>query len=269
MNGADPDLAVRRHSHLRRYVLAGERVSVATRLHWAKLVEPIATTLAATVLVAWLHSTSGSGLVWVLWLLPAGRLVARWAEWHYEWFVATDKRLLLTYGFIIHKVAMMPLAKVTDMGYTRTPVGQVLGYGRFVMESAGQDQALRQIDHVPDPDQTYRTLCDTIFAPKPPPGNGGSPSPPPAIAPSGRAAPRPTTAEIPVVPVGTPDPAPAPPAAATGRARPLDGGADPRPTTADTRHPGRRGWIPARRRPVHDTPPDAGDGGPIVPDPFL
>jgi hypothetical protein len=84
-------------------------------------------------------------------------------EWRHDWFVATDKRLLLTYGLVTRKVAMMPLTKVTDMSYNRSPVGRVLGYGRFVMESAGQDQALRSVNWVPDPDHTYRAICAEIF----------------------------------------------------------------------------------------------------------
>ena len=90
-------------------------------------------------------------------------------DWHHNWFVATDKRLLLRYGIITHKVAMMPLIKVTDMSYVRSIPGQFLGYGRFVLESAGQDQALREVKWVPHPDETYRDICAEIFHIVPPP----------------------------------------------------------------------------------------------------
>ncbi|NNU27748.1 PH domain-containing protein [Isoptericola sediminis] len=260
---ADPELAVRRHRHLRRYVLAGEKVTVATRLHWSKLVEPVVTTIAVTMLVAWLHSTTQVGWVWILWAPVVARLVLRWAEWHYEWFVATDKRLLLSYGFIIHKVAMMPMTKVTDMGYTRTLMGQLLGYGRFVMESAGQDQVLRQIDRVPDADQTYRTLCDTIFSPKPPSAQGDQPPRPPAIVPSERAARRPGTAEIPVVAAGEPAPA-------TGSPTTLE---DHPTSTAEPATVGPsdvlRSWRRARRRRSGRDDAEESTGGTTVPDPFL
>ena len=85
--------------------------------------------------------------------------------------MATDKRLLLRYGLISHKVAMMPLLKVTDMSYVRSIPGQFLGYGKFVLESAGQDQALREVKWVPNPDQTYRDICAEIFHIVPPPGD--------------------------------------------------------------------------------------------------
>ena len=157
---------------LDRYVLGDERVVVAIRHHWGKLVEPVGTTLLGAVLAVWLSANAppdASALplvAWWLWFALVLRLVWKLLEWRNEWFVATDKRLLMTYGLITHKVAMMPLRKVTDMNYARSPLGRILGYGQFVMESAGQDQAMREINWVPDPDQTYRRICDTIFGPE-------------------------------------------------------------------------------------------------------
>ncbi|ANC29688.1 PH domain-containing protein [Isoptericola dokdonensis] len=270
-----PDHAVRTHRHLRRYVLGQERVALATRLHWSSLLEPVATTLAATVLAGWLHSVTGVGWVWLLWLVVAGRLLLKIAEWNYEWFVATDKRLILTYGFVIHKVAMMPLTKVTDMGYSRTPTGQLLGYGRFVMESAGQDQALRQIDYVPDPDRTYRTLCDTMFIPMAPPQKPAGRGTPPAMFPPTQRDQRPITAELPVItdadvaersrddrtdgPDDHPDSPPTPP--------PTGGQSSGWPA-APSGNGGRPWWRRPAKRPPYAPPPSSG-AGPHVPDPFL
>jgi hypothetical protein len=70
---------------------------------------------------------------------------------------------VLTYGLVTQQVGMMPLAKVTDMSYNRSPAGRLLGYGTFVMESAGQDQALHRVRWVARPDQTYRAICAEIF----------------------------------------------------------------------------------------------------------
>jgi hypothetical protein len=63
---------------------------------------------------------------------------------------------------------MMPLVKVTDMRFSRSIVGRLLGYGEFRLESAGQDQALGRIPWVADPDATYRELCAIIFTPQAP-----------------------------------------------------------------------------------------------------
>jgi len=172
---------------LDRYVLPDERIVVATRHHWAKLLEPAATVVVSFVLVTLISANAERAVgqvalgLWWVWLAVVARLVWRLLEWRNEWFVATDKRLLKTYGLITHKVAMMPLRKVTDMNYARSPFGRVLGYGQFLLESAGQDQAMRQIDWLPDPDDAYRRICDTIFGPngQDPDEDGPDPGPPP------------------------------------------------------------------------------------------
>jgi membrane protein YdbS with pleckstrin-like domain len=198
---------------LDRYVLSGERVVVATRHHWGMLLEPVATTLTGLLVVVWLVAQVGPGArdgvlaLGSLWLLLVARLVWRVFEWRNEWFVATDRRLLLLYGLITHKVAMMPLTKVTDMNYGRSPAGRVLGYGQFLLESAGQDQALRQIDWVAHPEATYRQICDTLFGPNGvgPRLRGAAPAPPVPDAPP------PTTPGPPSPPL-VPHPAPPTPA---------------------------------------------------------
>ncbi|MGC5584443.1 PH domain-containing protein [Ornithinimicrobium sp. W1665] len=154
---------------LQRYLLDDERPVVATRQHWAYLFEPVATALVSLVAVAAVspavEETVGElvAVLWWVWFAVLGRAVWRFAEWRNEWFVATDKRLIMTYGLLTHKVAMMPLRKVTDMNYGRSLLGRMLGYGTFVLESAGQEQAMREINWLPDPDDKYRRICSTIF----------------------------------------------------------------------------------------------------------
>jgi len=63
-------------------------------------------------------------------------------------------------------VDMMPLTKVTDMSFNRSARGQLLGFGEFVVESAGQDQALRHIEYLPYPEQLYLEVCGLIFKDK-------------------------------------------------------------------------------------------------------
>lgn len=158
-----------RHPELDRYLLDEERLVTAVHQHWAKVAEPVGTAAAGLVLALWVdsavpHSFAVVGTaVWWLWFAVVGRALYRLAEWRHDWFVATDRRLLLFYGFVTRKVSMMPLTKVTDMSYSRSVPGRLLGYGRFVMESAGQDQALREVDYVPDPDVHYRAICGEIF----------------------------------------------------------------------------------------------------------
>ena len=155
-------------------LLPGERLVVAVRSHWVSVAEPVASATLALVVAIWVDSNvtrssqAVGTIVWWLFLAVLARMLWMLLDWHHSWFVATDKRLLMRYGIITHKVAMMPLMKVTDMSYVRSIPGQLLGYGRFVLESAGQDQALREVKWVPQPDDTYRAICAEIFHITPP-----------------------------------------------------------------------------------------------------
>jgi hypothetical protein len=157
------------HRELDRYLLDGERLVTAVHQHWAKVAEPVLSAAAAGAVALWVDATIDPALgmlstvLWWAWFAVVGRALYLVAEWRHDWFVATDKRLLLFYGFITRKVAMMPLTKVTDMSYSRSVPGRVLGYGRFIMESAGHDQALREVNFVPQPDEHYRAICAEIF----------------------------------------------------------------------------------------------------------
>jgi membrane protein YdbS with pleckstrin-like domain len=159
------------HRALQRYVLANEKVIIATHRHWGMLWEPILTTAGAFVLaVALLVAVDPNvrddlGWVWLPFVVLGARLLYKWLEWRARWFVMTDRRLLLLDGFLVHRVAMMPSEKVTDLGYERTPMGQILGYGTFIFETAGQDQALDRVTWIPRPDSRYRLIIASLFHP--------------------------------------------------------------------------------------------------------
>ncbi|WP_226345987.1 PH domain-containing protein [Agilicoccus flavus] len=159
----------RNTDQLERYLLKGERIVVAVHRHWGAVAEPMVTTSLALVAVIWFAVGADEALTevatfaWCAWVVLLGRALWMLIEWRREWFIATDRRLLLVYGFIVRKVDMMPLGKVTDMTYHRSIPGRLLGYGTFVLESAGTDQALSRIGFVPHPDQTYRAMIGQIF----------------------------------------------------------------------------------------------------------
>jgi uncharacterized membrane protein YdbT with pleckstrin-like domain len=155
-----------------KYLLPHEEQVITVRKHPAVLVKPIAYVvgglIVAGVLTGFIGRHSGLALlvIWLAWLVLLGYLVIKIIDWMMNYFVVTSQRMLLTSGWVVRKVAMMPLVKVTDMSFQRSFQGQVLGYGTFVLESAGQDQAFRVVDHLPYPEQLYLEVCGLIFPAK-------------------------------------------------------------------------------------------------------
>ena len=156
---------------LARYVLRDERVVVAVRKHWTAHAKPFGLSVLALIVAVWTDikapptpaGAAASQAFWALWLISLIWVAWTVLNWRRDWFVATDKRFLMFYGFITRKVAMMPLAKVTDLTFNRSIMGRLLGYGDFTLESAGQHQALGHIDYIPDADQHYREICAVLF----------------------------------------------------------------------------------------------------------
>ncbi len=159
-------------AEVNKYLLPHEQQVITVRRHPALLMGPILLTLggliAAVVLSDTLlrHQSSLLYLVWIGWGILLVRLVWKTIDWSVEYFVVTSHRMILTSGFLTRKVAMMPLVKVTDMSFQRSFMGRLLGYGEFILESAGQDQALRTVDHIPYPEQLYLEVCNLIFPSK-------------------------------------------------------------------------------------------------------
>jgi uncharacterized membrane protein YdbT with pleckstrin-like domain len=170
---------------INKYLLPRE-VQVATvRQHPAVLISPSAQALGGLLIAGIVTATLVHGLlatiIWLAWLLLFLRLVWKGINWSVDYFVVTSERLLLTTGFLTRKVNMMPLSKVTDMSFKRTFAGRLLGYGEFIVESAGQDQALRNVEFIPYPEQLYLLICGMLF-PSSAPDAEDDESRPPALA---------------------------------------------------------------------------------------
>jgi uncharacterized membrane protein YdbT with pleckstrin-like domain len=152
-----------------KYLLPHERQVITVRRHPAVLIRPIAEVLVGLALAGFLSNSAAHGnntvilVIWLLWVVLVLRLALKVLEWSVDYFVVTSQRMLLATGIITRKVNMMPLGKVTDMSFQRSTVGRILGYGEFILESAGQDQALRIVDHLPYPEQLYLEVCGLIF----------------------------------------------------------------------------------------------------------
>jgi uncharacterized membrane protein YdbT with pleckstrin-like domain len=151
-----------------KYLLPGEQAIIATRRHWAVLVEPAAKALPGLVLGGWLllldpgnHVTSAAGLLVLLAVF--GYLGLRGAEWWRRHFIVSPRRMLLTSGIIVRTVTLLPRRRITDLTWQETFFGQLLGYGTFRIESAGQHQALSKVTFLPHADQLYRQISALLF----------------------------------------------------------------------------------------------------------
>jgi uncharacterized membrane protein YdbT with pleckstrin-like domain len=155
-----------------KYLLPHERQVITVHQHPAILIRPILEVLIGLAIAGWLSNSVANGngtailVIWILWGLVFLRLAWKVLEWAETYFVVTSQRFVLATGVITRKVNMMPLAKVTDMSFQRSPMGRILGYGEFILESAGQDQALSNVDYIPYPEQLYLEVCGLIFKDK-------------------------------------------------------------------------------------------------------
>jgi uncharacterized membrane protein YdbT with pleckstrin-like domain len=155
-----------------RYLLPHERQVITVHQHPAILIRPIFEVLIGLAIAGWLSNSVAHGnstallVIWIIWGLVFLRLVWKVFEWGETYFVVTSQRFLLATGILTRKVNMMPLAKVTDMSFQRSTMGRIFGYGEFILESAGQDQALTNVDYLPYPEQLYLEVCGLIFKDK-------------------------------------------------------------------------------------------------------
>jgi membrane protein YdbS with pleckstrin-like domain len=153
---------------LDRYLLRTETTVFAVRRHWAALAEVggilLAYWIGAIIVIALLGNIEivlliaicfmFFSLCWFGWQL---------LDWRVERFLVTNRRVLLISGLLTRNVAIMPLIKVTDLTYQQSPLGRVLGYGSFIIESAGQHQALSRVDYLPQPQKRYQQVSALLF----------------------------------------------------------------------------------------------------------
>ncbi|WP_372443053.1 PH domain-containing protein [Actinomadura barringtoniae] len=147
-----------------RYLMAYEGRVIAVRRHPAVLLLPVTAVVGGLLLCGVAATAFGLMWIWWLWLLTLGYLLWKVIAWSIEFFLVTEHRVMLISGVLNRQVAMMPLAKVTDIALDRSVLGRMLGYGEFVMESAGQKQALRNVGFMPYPEQLYLEVSSVIFA---------------------------------------------------------------------------------------------------------
>jgi len=156
-----------------RYLFPTERYRGEWKRHWIHLSTPLLVGIGATLLLGYLAGfltrQDIDGLVTaavLIWLGVMGWVAWKVGDWYFDRFILTNKRVMVVNGIITRKVAMMPLLRVTDMKYEQTALGRMLSYGTFVLESAGQDQALREVKHLPNPNELYLRVVEEMYEPQ-------------------------------------------------------------------------------------------------------
>jgi membrane protein YdbS with pleckstrin-like domain len=156
-----------------RYLFPTERYRGEWKRHWIHLSTPLLVGIGSTLLLGYLAGfltrQEVSGLVTaavLIWLGVMGWVGWKVADWYFDRFILTNKRVMVVNGIVTRKVAMMPLLRVTDMKYEQSALGRMLSYGTFVLESAGQDQALREVKHLPNPNELYLRVVEEMYEPQ-------------------------------------------------------------------------------------------------------
>lgn len=138
----------------------GEVIVDEVSHHWVSYLKPVLwaclgvgiAVLAAFVDVssAWVFLLAAAAV----WVYAAHRALGV----HMDRFVVTNMRVFRVRGVYSQSLATMPLTRILDITVHKPFIGRLLDYGDFTFESAAQAQGLREIHHVPHPDQRDLTI---------------------------------------------------------------------------------------------------------------
>jgi membrane protein YdbS with pleckstrin-like domain len=156
-----------------RYLFPTERYRGEWKRHYIHLTTPLLVGAGTTFVLGYLSGYLArqdvpqlTTVVIGLWLAVMFWVAWKVGDWFFDRFILTNKRVMVVNGIITRRVAMMPLLRVTDMKYEQSPLGRVLNYGTFVLESAGQEQALREVKHLPNPNELYLRVVEEMYEPQ-------------------------------------------------------------------------------------------------------
>ncbi|AXE38719.1 PH domain-containing protein [Acidipropionibacterium virtanenii] len=141
----------------------GEFIIDEVAKHWITLVLPV---LALAASMAFFVAMIALPRVWAL-LLVIGLVLDVWAavrihQMHMDRFVVTNMRVFRVHGAVNQHLATMPMTRILDVSVEQPLLGQLCGYGHFIFESAAQDQGLRVIKFVGDPERRDLTIQRVI-----------------------------------------------------------------------------------------------------------
>jgi hypothetical protein len=141
----------------------GEVVIDEVRKHWIVNVLPVCIIVVGACF--FLLIPLMGALFWAPLLVGIGLWAYGMVRIHQEYmdrFVITNMRVFRVNGFLSQHLATMPIVRILDISVNETLPGQMFGYGHFVFESAAQDQGLRDIRFVGDPEKRDLTIQRVI-----------------------------------------------------------------------------------------------------------
>ncbi|MGJ6979360.1 PH domain-containing protein [Aestuariimicrobium soli] len=141
----------------------GEYVIDEVTKHWVTILLPVLGVVACIPLFASMPFLGP--WFWIAFVLAVPLLIAcllRIHSMHMDRFVITNMRVFRVNGILSQHMATMPMTRILDISVYQPFLGRLLGYGHFTFESAAQDQGLRDISFVPDPEGRDLTIQRTI-----------------------------------------------------------------------------------------------------------
>ncbi|MDP9793485.1 membrane protein YdbS with pleckstrin-like domain [Catenuloplanes nepalensis] len=154
-----------------RYLFPTERYRGEWKRHWINPARSALVVVIYGVLLEWIVAiyVRDRYQVWCALLVALATAVLvlyQLALWYFNRLIITNKRLMLTRGVARRTVAMMPLMRVVDVRYVQSPLGRVLGYGTFRLESASRRNAMRVVADVPRPNELYLRIVEEMYEPE-------------------------------------------------------------------------------------------------------
>lgn len=153
------------HVDARLIVEEGEYVLDEIARHWVTRLFPGLLVLIGMILfgvMPWMGH-----LWWIGLVVGLGLGVFGFWKMHVEYmdrFVVTNLRVFRVKGVLDQRCASMPLSRVLDISMKRPFWGQIFGYAEFVFENAAQDQGLREIRYVGEPDRRLHLFQRVVIS---------------------------------------------------------------------------------------------------------
>lgn len=150
-----------------KFLLPHERQVITVYFHPGILLGPIGLTTAG--LVGAIVSSSISAfsfdallIIWLVWGLLLLYTIGKVLRWRVDFFVATSRRVILIKGLLARDVISIPNDRIANMGFRRSVMGRLLGYGQFIFE-ADRTQPAWTVNFLPYPEQLYLELNGLVF----------------------------------------------------------------------------------------------------------